>query len=132
MLQALRKKRPDLDPERIILHQDNAPSHRANSTLLEISLLGFELLPHPPYSPDLAPMDFKVFPEVKKLLRGRYFDNAQELQLETRSIVSKFSSDWYDDVFKKWIYRHRKCVATSGDYVEKVNRTLQFGDVGSH
>ena len=57
----LKKKRPHLDLERVILDQDNAPGHRAASTQLEISLLGFEVLEHPSYSPDLAPMDFRVF-----------------------------------------------------------------------
>ena len=61
LMQAL-KKHPNLDPERIIFHQDNAPGHRTESTLLEISLLGFELLEHPPYSPDLAPYGLSSFP----------------------------------------------------------------------
>ena len=47
-----------MDLERVILHQDNAPWHQAEYTQLEISLLGFDVLEHMPYSPDLAPMDF--------------------------------------------------------------------------
>ena len=54
-----------MDHDRIILHQDNAPARRAESTQIEINLLGFEIFEHPPYSPDLAPMDFRVFPELK-------------------------------------------------------------------
>jgi hypothetical protein len=52
---------PGIDLDQIILHKDNAPGHRAQSTQLEISLLGFETLEHPPYSPDLKPMDIRVF-----------------------------------------------------------------------
>lgn len=126
LVQALRKKRPDIDLDKVIFHQDNAPAHRANSTLLEISLLGFELLQHPPYSPDLAPMDFRVFPEVKKMLRGKHFDTSFDLKIETQKIIANYSSDWYSDIYQKWVYRHRKCVATHGDYVEKVNRELKF------
>lgn len=129
LIQALRKKLPDLDLDRVILHQDNAPAHRAHSTLLEINLLGFELLEHPPYSPDLAPMDFRVFPGVKKMLRGQHFETSSELQRVTQKVVSGFSSEWYNDIFMKWIYRHRKCVATRGDYIEKVHRSLNFDNV---
>ncbi len=87
LVRAIRKKRPQLDLERVILHQDNAPGHRAGSTQLEISLLGFDVLEHPPYSPDLAPMDFRVFPELKASLRGILFDSATELTKHSQMIV---------------------------------------------
>lgn len=54
-----------------IVTQD-APAHTASTTQLEIDVLGFQRLSHPPYIPDLAPMDFRVFPEVKSHLRGVY------------------------------------------------------------
>jgi hypothetical protein len=50
LIQALCRKRHQLDLDDVILHHDNAPEHRAQDTELEISLLGFSLLPHPPYS----------------------------------------------------------------------------------
>jgi hypothetical protein len=62
LVQALRKKRPYLvaNLDQVILHQDNAPAHTSQKTQLELDLLGFECLKHPPYSPDLTPMDFAV------------------------------------------------------------------------
>ena len=44
-----------------ILHHDSASSHKAEQTTETIRILGFELLDHPPYSPDLAPCDFFSF-----------------------------------------------------------------------
>jgi histone-lysine N-methyltransferase SETMAR len=128
LVRAIRKKRPQLDLERVILHQDNAPGHRAGSTQLEISLLGFDVLEHPPYSPDLAPMDFRVFPELKASLRGIRFDSATELTKHSQMIVSSFSEDWYKETFSKWVDRHKKCVEIAGDYVEKVRRSLDLND----
>ena len=102
LMHALIKKRPDVSPEDIILHQDNAPPHTASTTQLEIDVLGFQRLAHPPYSPDLAPMDFRVFPEVKSQLRGIHFNSANELMLKTQRIVSSFDSQWYRDTYDKW------------------------------
>ena len=59
-MHALRKKRPHVAAEDIIFHQDNAPAHRAASTELELDVLGFERLIHPPYLPDLTKMDNSV------------------------------------------------------------------------
>jgi [histone H3]-lysine36 N-dimethyltransferase SETMAR len=119
LVQALRKKRPDLDLASVLLHQDNAPAHRASSTSLEIDLLDFETIVHPPYSPDLAPMDFSIFPEIKRQLRGLRFESAIDLSLKVRSIVASFPESWYVSVFDQWIRRHEKCVIREGDYVEK-------------
>jgi len=87
---ALRKKRPDVNLTSVILHQDNAPPHKASSTLLEIDLLGFELLNHPAYSPDISP------------------SSANELQNTTQMIVQSFPLSWYIETFEKWIHRHEK------------------------
>lgn len=103
----------------VILHQDNAPAHTAASTRLEIDLLGFNIIEHPPYSPDLAPMDFAVFPFIKSQLRGIKFETSDELKYATRSIVSKINNEWYSDVFDSWLKRCEKCLQCRGDYVEK-------------
>lgn len=65
--QAIRKKRPGKEISQFLLHQDNAPPHVSTETRLELSLLELETIPHAPYSPDLAPMDFAIFPEVSEI-----------------------------------------------------------------
>ena len=55
---SLRRKRPGIDMDTVIFHQDNAPPHRAEVTQLELDVMGFQQLVHSPYSPDIAPMDF--------------------------------------------------------------------------
>ena len=129
LVTALKRKRPDMEIDQFILYQDNAPAHRANSTQLEIDLLGFEVLEHPPYSPNLAPMDFRTFPDVKHDLRGKRFNNAHELTFAARKIVSKLDVNWYKDTYSKRVARHQKCVALNGDYVEKVRRSLDINGV---
>jgi len=55
---AVHRKRPGLLKKCVILQHDNAPPHMARQTIDKIEKIGWELLQHPPYSPDLAPSDF--------------------------------------------------------------------------
>ena len=71
------------------------------------------------YSPDLAPMDFRVFPELKRQLKGFVFYSVTEQKLKRQRIVSSFDQTWYTDTFNKWVSRHRKCILVNGEYLEK-------------
>ena len=58
---------------------DNAPSHRALATQKKLAYLGFHYLGHPPYSPDLAPSDYHMFPGLQKQLKGRRLSSDAEV-----------------------------------------------------
>jgi histone-lysine N-methyltransferase SETMAR len=65
----------------VLLLHDNAPAHRALATQKKLAYLGFQCLDHPPYSPDLAPSDYHLFPGLTKTierspfeLRGEYVE----------------------------------------------------------
>lgn len=75
---ALRKKRPDLLFDRVLLHQENAPCHMAREAMIEIDLLNFELLPHAPYSPPLPLLTFYFFDELNANLRGICFQTSED------------------------------------------------------
>jgi len=53
----------------LFLH-DNVPAHRALAIQRKLAYLGFLCLDHPPYSPDLAPSDYHVFPGLKKKIES--------------------------------------------------------------
>ena len=57
----------------ILLLQDNALAHTSQVSTAAATECGFEVLPHLPYSPDLTPSDFYLFPKLKTNLRGRNF-----------------------------------------------------------
>ena len=65
---------------KVLLHQDNARPHTAAATVKTVQQLGFELLQHPPYSPDLAPSDYHIFSPLKEALRGRRFTSNEEVK----------------------------------------------------
>lgn len=62
----------------IIFHHDNASSHTSAQTKTFLDAQNIELMGHPPYSPDLAPNDFFLFPHIKKKLRGQRFSTPEE------------------------------------------------------
>ena len=123
-MQALRKKQPQLASslDHVILHQDNAPAHTSQKTQFEIDLLEFQCLKHPSYSPDLAPMDFAVFPYIKSFLQGMRFDNLSELRHAVMNVIFHMKTDQFVQIFDDWVRRHKKCVELKGDYVKRSNQ----------
>ena len=121
LMHAIRKKRPAMteDIENIIYHHDNAPTHSASQTNLELSLLGFQRLPHSPYSPDLAPLDFAHFLALKSNLRGTRFSGLVDICSELKRFNKSQGQQWFQNVFDKWVCRQNKCVEHEGRYFEK-------------
>jgi [histone H3]-lysine36 N-dimethyltransferase SETMAR len=55
----------------VIIHADNASPHRSPTAQDALHENGFTFMGHPPYSPDLAPVDFALFSTMKDYIRGR-------------------------------------------------------------
>ncbi|KAF2359522.1 hypothetical protein FHG87_009721 [Trinorchestia longiramus] len=65
----------------ILLH-DNARPHVARMIVQKLTELGYETLPHPPYSPDLSPTDYPLFKPLSTFLDGKTFRSKQEVEQE--------------------------------------------------
>ncbi len=106
---------------RRFIHMDNASPHTAHLTRVHMANLGWTVLPHPPYSPDLAPNNFWLYARVKRGLRGRRFTCLQELEdafdLEMGLIPSE---DFKRTMLHSWPARWRKCMAHQGRYFEGI------------
>ena len=64
------KKRPQMK-KKVLFHQDNVLYHKSITTIAKPHELHFKLLPHPPYSPDLAPSNYWLFADLKRMLQGK-------------------------------------------------------------
>ena len=64
----------------LIIHHDNALAHRSFKVSQLLAKNNMTVIPHPPYSPDLAPCYFFLFPKLKLRIKGRRFDNIEEIQ----------------------------------------------------
>ena len=51
----IKEKRTHMQKKKVLFHQDNTPCHKSIKRMVKLNELSFELLPHPPYSPDLPP-----------------------------------------------------------------------------
>ena len=64
-----------LSSDEIYFQHDNAKPHVADTFKEKIAKFGWELLPHPPYSPHLAPSDYHLFRSLSNRLNGGNFEN---------------------------------------------------------
>ena len=95
-------------------HQDNAPVH--NSILVTDSLtkMGIKTVPHPPYSPNLAPSDFWLFPK----LRGCRYETIEEMKEAVTNVIDTLTPEDFDGAFQKLLERYNKGIAARRGYFE--------------
>jgi hypothetical protein len=76
------------------------------------------VIPHPPYSPDLAPCVFFLFPKMKLKLKGRRFDTIEEIQTESQRVLDTLTEKDLQEVFQTWGRRWDWCLHEGGNYFE--------------
>ena len=101
-----------------LFHHDNAAAHKSALVQHAIISAGFVLLPQPPYSPDLSPADYWLFPKLKAHLSGRHFDDISHLARASQAVMDSIPATEYRHAFQQWIYRLEKCVQMHGEYFE--------------
>ena len=76
--------------------------------------MGIEIVPHPPYSTDLAPCDFWLLPK----LRGCRYETIEEMKEAVTKVIDTLTQEDFHWAFQKVLERYTKCIATGGDYFE--------------
>jgi hypothetical protein len=79
---------------------------------------GIRFLDHPPYSPDLAPADFWLFPKFKLAMKGDRHDTIQDIQRECAAVLNAIPQKEYSDCFQKLCNRFHLRIDSEGDYYE--------------
>lgn len=104
---------------RIWFQHDNAKPHVAKVTQAELKRLKWNVLPHPPYSPDIAPTDYHLFLSLSNNLRGKKFKNENDL----KSFLENFFTNRKKGFYKRGIFdlprRWKKVIDTDGAYILK-------------
>jgi len=97
----LKEKRREKFTKGVLFLHDNMPAHQALATQKKLAYLGFQCLDHPPYSPDLAPSDYCLFPGLKKQLKGCHFSSDAEVTAATETCLDRQTSDFFFELLEK-------------------------------
>ena len=101
----------------LILH-DNARPHASGAVSKILERFGWQVLPHPLYSPDMSPTDFYLFPKLKKPLHGKHLRSIEEVSNEMTRVIRRINNEGIlagiQDLPKRWttVIKH------NGDYIE--------------
>ncbi len=114
----MRKKRPETAKGEWFLHWDNVPVHTAKVVQEFLAKKRIKLLSHPPYSPDLTPADYFLFPKLKKELAGITMTQ-EEFKKEWEGVLRGVSRKEFAKAFVRWYERCEKCIRIYGNFVEK-------------
>jgi histone-lysine N-methyltransferase SETMAR len=115
--ETVRKSRPATGLNGFFLHWDNARPHKSALTMDTATSLKLQQLPHPPYSPDLAPSDF--FGALKQRLKGKAHLGAQELLAAVTAELTQITGDVLFSVFEEWKARLHAVIENGGEYIIK-------------
>uniref|UniRef100_A0A8B9VE04 Transposase n=2 Tax=Anas TaxID=8835 RepID=A0A8B9VE04_9AVES len=101
------------------LHHDNAPRHTVFRVVECLAQHKVATLPQPPYSPDLAPPDFFLFPRIKSTLKGKHHALVEALQEAVTRELNSIPVQAFLEAYENWKTRWQQCVDAEGCYFEK-------------
>ena len=103
--------------DKIYFQHDNAKPHVSKIVTEKIAEFGWELLPHPPYSPDLAPSDYHLFRSLSNYLRGKNFKNEEVLKIELQKFFDSKPQEFYAKGIHDLPRRWAEVIKTKGEYI---------------
>ena len=122
LMAKIRRKRRELWASNTwILHHDNAPAHATLSVRQFLATKQVNILDHPPYSPDLAPCDYFLFPKLKGTIKGTRFEGVEDIKSNVTSFLKRITKEDFAECFQAWRRRMEKCTEVQGDYFEGNN-----------
>ena len=102
---------------------ENARPHVAAVTRKKLSDIGFTVLPHAPYSPDLSPCDYYLFSPLKASLNGKIFESSEEITTHLQNWMNNKPTYFFSSGIDKLPSRWERCVSNDGNYFESLNET---------
>ena len=85
--------------------QDNVPVHNSILVTDYLTKMGIKIARHPPYSPDLAPCDFWLFPKFKEKLRGCRYEIIEEMKEAVTKAIDTLTQEDFNGAFQKLLER---------------------------
>ena len=121
LMRSVREKRRELwETKSWLLDHDNAPAHNALSIRQFLAENNIAVLEQPPYSSDLAPCDFFLFPKLKGVIKGTRFQDSKAITAVTKKLRA-IPMESFQKCIEAWRQRLEKCIRAQGDYFEGDN-----------
>lgn len=115
---AVEQKRPTLANRKgIVFHHDNARPHVSLQTRQKLLEFGWDVIPHPPYSPDLAPTDFHLFRSLQNSLNGKQYNSLEDCKKHMEEFIAQKSEQFWEDGIKKLPERWKQVIDQNGTYI---------------
>jgi histone-lysine N-methyltransferase SETMAR len=103
--------------DKIYYLHDNARPHISKSTREKLLQLGWTTVPHPPYSPDLAPTDYHLFRSLSNYLREKKFDNENHLKSDLLNFFDSKPRSFYENGILSLPKRWQQVIDSNGAYI---------------
>ncbi|GFV57676.1 mariner Mos1 transposase [Trichonephila clavipes] len=117
--EAIRRKHPVLwASSRWMLHHNGDPAHTTSLVQQILTKHGTIQAARPPYSPDMSPSDFFLFPKIKNTLKGHRFQDIETIKQNSTQQLRAISKSEFQKCFEDWKHRWAKCVTVNGTYFE--------------
>ena len=120
MKEFFNKKRPSKGWSGVHILHDNASSDTCEVVKSFLASEKVNVLNQPPYSPDLRPCDFFLFPRLKKMHSGNKYMSRSSLGSAVYQCLQQIPKEDYLSAFRDWVKRLQKCVSVKGEYFERL------------
>lgn len=118
---ALKEKRPYYAErhDKVILQQDNARPHVSQTVKTYLETLKWEVLPHPPYSPDIAPTDYHLFRSMTHSLADQAIHSYKDTKSWVDSWIASKDHEFFQHGIRALPERWEKVVTSKGQYFQQ-------------
>lgn len=117
---SIKNKRPEWATRhgKVVLLHDNARPHVAKPVKDTLEVLGWDVLPHPPYSPDVAPSDYHLFRSMAHGLSDQHFNSFEEVDKWLKKWIDEKQEQFFFDGIHKLPRIWEKVVANDDNYIQ--------------
>ena len=118
------KRRPVTGFKHIHHLHGNGPAYASEIVTVFLKKEKVTVLPHLPYSLDLAPCDFFMFPKLKSFLAGWKYKLSQALGSAIHQYLITVSKSAYRDTFKKCLHRPKLCISSHEEFFDGMKQAI--------
>jgi len=84
------------------------------------------MLEHSACSPDLATSNFFLIQKIKEILKGRHFDDIDDIRNNTTADLKAIPQNQLQNCFERWTRRWHQCIAFQGEYFDGDHGGIQY------